>query len=226
MESEGSPGTANRGVEQLWQQAPPPADGDREFALQAWKQTIDVQMHFNDICMKIRNLAITLLTAVVSFAAYTVKERMTLDLGAVDVPIGSIVAAGGLAGWLAFWAMDRHWYHVFLRAAGIHAGRIERRWSGVLPELLLSSQVSESSGRMLFGWQFDSARRLTAFYAVGAIVLVVTGVLVWKARVPPVQEPAAAPPPRAHVSSGSDLYSWQACRTPPVHEYRDVTPLA
>jgi hypothetical protein len=134
--------TPEKKVEQLWAEADDPSGSVKDIALDVWKQTVDVQMHFNDICMKIRNLAITVLTAVIGFAAYSLKENIEIDFGNKHLPIGSFIAFGGLAGWIAFWAMDRHWYHNFLRAAGIHAGRVEDRWSKAFPELLLSSQLA------------------------------------------------------------------------------------
>ena len=45
---------------------------DQQILIEAWKQTIAVQMHFNDIAMKIRAFALTLVAAILtaqSFAA-------------------------------------------------------------------------------------------------------------------------------------------------------------
>src|SRR5262245_60739865 len=169
-------------IEQLWRDASEPLPENRAFAIEGWKKTVDVQMHFNDICMTVRNLAITLLTAAIGFAAYLMKEGVELDIGIARVPLGVIVVAAGLAGWVAFWAMDRYWYHNFLKAAVIHAGRIEARWRQELPELLLSTTIGKASVVNIGDATFDSGRRVNIFYALGAVVLIVTGIIVWSGQ--------------------------------------------
>jgi len=163
-------------VADLWKAANGPVNEaeNRQFALEAWKQTVSVQMHFNDICMKIRNYATTMLAAVIGLAAYSTKEAIEVDLFG-GVPVGTFIALGGLIGWVAFFAMDRHWYHNFLRASGVHANRIEKRWAKVVPEMLLSSQIHEESNRI--PW-LDSRIRLNVFYAIGGILLLLTAVIV------------------------------------------------
>src|SRR5436189_6381726 len=99
-------------VGNAWKAASPRDDADVEFAIDAWKTTVDVQMHFNDICMKIRNLAITVLVGAVGFAGYSMKEALEFDFREFHVPVGTIIALAGLVGWTAFYGMDRHWYHV------------------------------------------------------------------------------------------------------------------
>jgi hypothetical protein len=147
---------------------------DLKNIIDIWKQVIAVQMHFNDICMTIRNIAITMLVSAVGFAAYTTKDNYQLVLFGWHVHLGALIALVGLVGWGAFWAMDRHWYHVFLIAAGVHAGEVEKRWHVVLPEMLLSSQIREYSGRV----RFHSGQRLNAFYAIGGAVLLLTAILI------------------------------------------------
>ena len=178
-------------VESKWTDADAADKACLASVVEAWKQTVSVQMHFNEICMTLRNIAITLIAAVIGLAGYSTKEGIYLDIRGYQVPVGTVVALGGLVGWVAFYSMDRHWYHVFLRSAGIHASRIEERWKKQLPELMLSSQISEDSKRVVLGVQFHSNRRLNWFYAAGTVILVLTGVVVWFAH-PRVTPPAAA----------------------------------
>src|SRR5688572_30034568 len=90
----------------LWSRASSRTDADWNIALEAWKQTVSVQMHFNDICMKLRNIAITGLAAIIGLAAYSTKEKIEIDVFGATVPIGSVVAFGGLVAWVAFYTMD------------------------------------------------------------------------------------------------------------------------
>jgi hypothetical protein len=50
-------------------------DDRNRVLIEAWKQTIQVQQHFNDLELRIRNYAITLLGALFGVAAYAFKEH-------------------------------------------------------------------------------------------------------------------------------------------------------
>jgi len=56
-----------------------------------WKTAIDVQQHFNQLELQIRNFAVTLLAAVVGAMAFAFKEHYVVSFGAarfsVAVPI-------------------------------------------------------------------------------------------------------------------------------------------
>lgn len=174
-------------VDRRWKGAGPPKADELEHVLELWKQTVSVQMHFNDICMKIRNLASSVLVGAIGLGAYASKEGMEVDLGFLQIPVSATIAFAGWMGWESFFAMDRHWYHNFLRAAGRHAGEIEARWASTHPEFLLSSRIGEysSSNQSTPGdagvWTkfrhylrrrlaSDSNKRLSTFYWAGRIV--------------------------------------------------------
>lgn len=89
------------------------------WAVDAWKTTVSVQQHFNDLELRIRNFAITFTTAVLGLAGLALKELSSSPLPVALLFIGAL-------GWGAFYFMDRFWYHRFLDAAGEHAGKIER----------------------------------------------------------------------------------------------------
>jgi len=212
---------APKTVAEAWEAAPEVDEQRVESVIDAWKTTVDVQMHFNDICMKIRSLAVTVLVGAIGFAGYSMKEALELDVRAYSVPVGTVVALAGLFGWIAFYGMDRHWYHVFLRAAGLHAASIEKRWQAKLPELLLSSRIGEDSKRTICGINFDSTNRLRWFYALGAVILIATAILVYNVhpRVTPKTaatstESAPAPPPESKASARSPAS--KAPPSPPV----------
>ena len=100
-------------------------DFGNELLIEVWKQTIQVQQHFNDIELRIRNYAITLLGAVFGVAAYAFKEH---------APTGVIIGLllGGLILSYAFYFMDRHWYHRLLIGSVKHGLFIEKNAPQIL----------------------------------------------------------------------------------------------
>lgn len=140
--------------------------------IDVWKKCVDVQQHFNDLEMRIRNFAITVVGALVASISFTYQQGLEMNLFGFVIPaaIGLVIAA--IFAWTGFYFMDRHWYHVLLKGAVIHAGTIEEKYREAMPELSLGKTISKHSGeKILFGIKFNSDRRLTAFYVVGFVVL-------------------------------------------------------
>ena len=145
----------------------PPAEGMRveeraKLLMEAWKKTVDVQQHFNDTEMRIRNLALTIIGAVVAFAR-------VLDVGGDHS--GHLVNPGLLFLALtilvgAFWFMDRHWYHRLLLGAVLEGAELERRLTELGIQVGLGTQISAMSPIMLFGRRLRSNHKLDAFYLV------------------------------------------------------------
>src|SRR5688500_13264881 len=109
-----------------------------KLEVEVWKKVIDVQQHFNDIALRTRSLAIPVLVGVIGSAGYVVKDQ-------TNYAFALAVISAGIVGWGAFFLMDRYWYHIFLRAAGLHAGEIERRLLPQLPSIGLSTAISAES---------------------------------------------------------------------------------
>jgi len=76
-----------------------------------WKKTIDVQQHFNDIELRIRNIALTTFTFIIGGIGYLEKEYKFFDTGNFDIPYSSLLAYAGIIIMSAFLYMDRAWYH-------------------------------------------------------------------------------------------------------------------
>jgi hypothetical protein len=70
---------------------------ERQLLLEVWKQTIDTQMRFNDIAMKIRAFAWTLVAAVITAEALSSGTQ------------GYFAILALLVVWIAFYLMDRWW---------------------------------------------------------------------------------------------------------------------
>jgi hypothetical protein len=88
------------------------------FAIEAWKKTVDVQQHFNDLGLRIRNLAITVLGAVFSVAGIILKDARESNLP------GWVVLAGAVLCGL-FYFMDAGWYHRLLKGSVTSGATLE-----------------------------------------------------------------------------------------------------
>lgn len=143
-----------------------------------WKKTVEVQEHFNDLELRIRNYAVTVLAAIIGLAAYAVKENLQIALLGHRTSIAAITLAGGIIPWLAFYFMDRFWYHRLLYGAVAHGKLIEDRWKECIPELSLTESIGRHSPLRLFGWEIHSPRKIDLFYGAGFLLLLALSLLV------------------------------------------------
>jgi len=129
---------------------------DEKDVLLAWQTSLEVQQHFNDLELQIRNFAITLLVAVMGGTAFTLKEHYNIQLGDQTVSLAVVVLLAGILGWLAFYFMDRHWYHRLLIGSVTHTiSNIEAPYEQFAP-LGLSRRIGFRSAIMV--WKLDSPK--------------------------------------------------------------------
>ena len=71
--------TAYQDFFSLWKNAPflPYSEERMTHVMDAWKMSGDVQQHFNDLELRIRNYGVTLLVAVLCATAFALKEKLT-----------------------------------------------------------------------------------------------------------------------------------------------------
>lgn len=93
------------------------ADDITKLQVEAWKTTVEVQQHFNDIEMKIRAVAITLLAAILGAAALAVREGTTLRVADESLNLGAAILLIGFVVWGLFWFVEELWYHRLLLGA-------------------------------------------------------------------------------------------------------------
>lgn len=139
---------------------------NKAIGLEVWKATIEVQKHFNEIGIKIRSIAVTVLGGFLAVAGYAFKED--------NHALAGVVTLASLACWIAFYLMDRAWYHRLLQAAVRHGERIEADLKASIPNIDLTTQIRAASPVMGLnaGW------RLSFFYLIiGAILAMTASVL-------------------------------------------------
>jgi hypothetical protein len=162
-----------------------------KLELEAWKKTIEVQQHFNDLELRIRNIAVTVLAGVFGAVALALQDGRFL--------IVAFLLFAGLIAWLSFYFMDRFWYHQLLKGAVVHAQNIENRLQQKIPGIGLSLAISEASQVRLFGVVVRSNRRLDSFYmfiatllGLGSIVFLTIGLTIFVINLP--KQPALSSP--------------------------------
>jgi hypothetical protein len=142
-----------------------------EMLLEVWKTTVDVQKHFNELELRIRNFAVTVLAAFLAAAGFSVKESLQLDVWGREISLTGLVLLSGTFVWLAFYGMDRFWYHRLLKGAVDHGRTVEAALAPTLPEIGLTSAIGAASPITIGKFKFDSNRKMDWFYRGVAILL-------------------------------------------------------
>ena len=175
-------------------------DEEKKAVIEVWKKTVEVQQHFNDLELRIRSFALTGLVALIGAAGFVAKERFAFNALGVTIPLAGLILLGGLPMVLAFWFMDRLWYHRLLYGAVAQGVFIEERARLILPELGLTGAIGRASAIQIGRWRYRSPRKIDTFYAILAAALVVAAALTPYISAPP-SPPAAAitPAPAAQT---------------------------
>jgi len=143
---------------------------DKEIGLEVWKTTIEVQKHFNEVGIKIRSIAVTVLAAFLAVAGYAFKEG--------NKPLAGVILLASLVCWLSFYLMDRAWYHRLLQAAVRHGERVENGLKASIPNIDLTTRIKASSPVM----GLSAGVRLSFFYFSIAAMLALTGTYLLRTR--------------------------------------------
>lgn len=148
--------------------------------LKVWDKVISVQMHFNDIELRIRNYALTLFTFIIAAMGFLEKEKPYLNYKDVSIPTASVIGIVGSLALLCFYFMDKFWYHRLLSGAGRTATKIENKWGKILPELSLSSDIYKASPfKFLWIIKTRSNGKYRIFYFPLIIVLLSISITLW-----------------------------------------------
>ena len=142
---------------------------EQKAALEVWKVTIDVQKHFNDLSMRVRNFAITVLGALLAAAGYALKDGATVTLFERSFSVTAWILSAALICWSAFYFMDLHWYHRLLRGAVKHGKQVERGLQSQIPDIGLTHTIAAASPV----YRLSASQRLAIFYGLIGSVLVV-----------------------------------------------------
>ncbi len=147
---------------------------DLQIALEAWKKTIDVQQHFNELEFRIRNFAVTVFVAILGLAGIAVQNHVFVTVFNLRASLASWLLLVGLIGWIAFYFMDRFWYHRLLIGAVKHGGSIEEKLMNDHPSIALTKAISDASPIPISRrWKIHSTQKIDLFYALVFVLLLI-----------------------------------------------------
>ena len=174
--------------------------------IEIWKKTVDVQMHFNDLELRIRNYAITLIAALLGVSAFAIEKDLFIRIGNSTVPVAVILVVVAFIAWGAFYFMDRFWYHRLLYGSIKHGQKIEERMGLSYPEIGLTKSIGEESAlpmdeflnplkwlRKVFTFELHSKGKMDVFYGVIAIILILTAVVLLNVLTPSPNSSSSSP---------------------------------
>ena len=128
-----------------------------KLEVECWKSTVDAQKHFNELCLQTRRGGTTLLVAI--GAGFGVALEKDLPTAALALWWLAFVS------WLAFWYMERGWYHQLLLGSVDHGVEIERRHAERLPSMALGTTIMKRVSYRQARW------RGHGFYAIGILAI-------------------------------------------------------
>lgn len=152
-----------------------PDDEKLKIIVDIWKQSVTVQQHFNDIEMRIRNFAITVIGALVTALGFSYQKNVSVSVFGLHFSSSMAIVFFAALAWCGFYFMDRFWYHKLLKGAVDHASAIEERYQDELPELSLGRGISKSSPLKLCGFTIGSNQKITIFYFLGLLGILAIG---------------------------------------------------
>ena len=91
--------------------APPPRAAGQ---IEIWKKIVDVQQHFNDLELRIRNFALIVTGAFLGLGGYAIRDGGIINAFGFEVSVAGLVVLSAIFPLFAFYFMDRLWYHRLL----------------------------------------------------------------------------------------------------------------
>ena len=98
--------------------------------IEIWKKIVDVQQHFNDLELRVRNFALILTGAFLGLGGYAIKDADMINAFGFTVSVSGLVVFSAIVPLFAFYFMDRLWYHRLLDGsvqAGIDAEAAQKQ---------------------------------------------------------------------------------------------------
>jgi len=188
---------------------PPSAPALGPGQIEIWKKIVDVQQHFNDLELRIRNFALIVTGAFLGLGGYAIKDAGVVKVFGLEVSIAGLVVVSAIFPLAAFYFMDRLWYHRLLDGS-VYAGiEAETALKDLGYKVDLGSKIKEHSpfNLWLTKKMIRSATKMDLFYAILAgSLLLVAGFLGFGIRPQTVVDKTPLPlvaPPAANLPAGA-----------------------
>ncbi|MFC7288497.1 hypothetical protein ACFQPC_10655 [Herminiimonas glaciei] len=141
--------------------------------VEIWKKIIDVQQHFNDLELRIRNFALIVTGAFIGLGGYAIKDGGFITILGTTISVAGLVVFCSILPWIAFYLMDRMWYHRLLNGAVKAAAPVELRLQELGIEISLGTEISKSSPVKVLGFTAHSRHKMDWFYGIIGIAIII-----------------------------------------------------
>jgi hypothetical protein len=142
--------------------------------VEIWKKIVDVQQHFNDLELRIRNFALVVTGAFLGLGGYAIKDGGFVTVLGMNISSASLIVAAALVPLVAFYLMDRLWYHRLLDGsvkAGISAeGELNK--SNIPVSLGTCVSLSSPFVIPLLKWKVHSRHKMDSFYGLLCLAII------------------------------------------------------
>ncbi|MEQ9565791.1 MAG: hypothetical protein RLN85_08275 [Pseudomonadales bacterium] len=118
---------------------------DENIVLELWKKTVEVQQHFNDLELRIRNFALIVVGALLALGGYAVRETVTRSVLGFSLSAAGLIIWSSLIPLAAFYFMDRWWYHRLLKGAVAAGVPLEKELKEMGYPVALGREISAAS---------------------------------------------------------------------------------
>ena len=100
-----------------------------EELIDYWKQAISTQMHFNDLCVRSRQLGLTFVVAALGLNVVLLSnfENARIDIACISVHISAVIMFIAAVAVIAVWHLDLGVYHKMLRGSVAFVEEFDRK---------------------------------------------------------------------------------------------------
>lgn len=158
-----------------------------DHLIRVWEKVVDLQMHFNEMCMNLRRTAISVLGVMLAAGALSFRFGGVIEIGSNKVSVAFIFVAIALLVWFSFYLMDRYWYHQLLRSTVSYAESLQEsaKDAALSFELDVSRRIREENHKSL---NLSGGAKINWFYGVIAFSLVVAEIFLYSGAVSHVSQ--------------------------------------
>lgn len=155
--------------------------------VEIWKKIVDVQQHFNDLELRIRNFALIVTGAFIGLGGYAIKDGGFAQVLGFRISVAGLVVSCSLLPLLAFYLMDRLWYHRLLDGAVKAATPVEARLRELGLTVDLGAEISRASPLKVRGREVRSKHKMDWFYGIiAAGIILLSAILAFGVKASPL----------------------------------------
>lgn len=153
-----------------------------DHLIKVWEKVVDLQMHFNEMCMNLRRTAISVLGVLLAAGALSFRFGGEIEIGSNQISVAIIFVTIALLVWISFYLMDRFWYHQLLRSTVSYAESLqsEAQKAGLTFDLNLSEKIRQENHKSL---NLSGGAKINWFYGVIVIALIIAEIFLYSGAV-------------------------------------------